>query len=117
MQSKSYCEDITEGKFSFPIIHAIHSRPDDTRLLNILRQRPEDDGIKKHAVQWMVQCGSLTYTRSVLTELKEELCSEIERLGGHPALVSLISKLDMQLDAEEKEMRDTIRADDLISTL
>ena len=39
MQSKCYCEDLTEGKFSFPILHAIHkSGPEDTRLLNILRQ-------------------------------------------------------------------------------
>lgn len=39
MQTKSYCEDLTEGKFSFPILHAIWtSGPDDTRLLNILRQ-------------------------------------------------------------------------------
>ena len=31
MKSKSFCEDLTEGKFSFPIIHCIRSNPDDTR--------------------------------------------------------------------------------------
>lgn len=41
MQTKSFCEDITEGKFSFPIIHSIRSNPDDKRLINILKKRTE----------------------------------------------------------------------------
>ncbi|XKL59856.1 hypothetical protein PGB90_000872 [Kerria lacca] len=32
--NKSYCEDLTEGKFSFPIIHGIHSHPEDSQILN-----------------------------------------------------------------------------------
>lgn len=32
--NKSFCEDLTEGKFSFPIIHAIKSNSDDTRLFS-----------------------------------------------------------------------------------
>lgn len=32
--NKGLCEDITEGKFSFPIIHAILSRPDDRQLIS-----------------------------------------------------------------------------------
>lgn len=35
-ENKSYCEDLTEGKFSFPIIHAIKSRPDDNQVIRIL---------------------------------------------------------------------------------
>ncbi|XP_014678637.1 PREDICTED: geranylgeranyl pyrophosphate synthase-like [Priapulus caudatus] len=34
--NKSYCEDLTEGKFSFPIIHAIRSRPEDNQIMSIL---------------------------------------------------------------------------------
>lgn len=34
--NKSYCEDLTEGKFSFPIIHAIRSSPHDNQVLSIL---------------------------------------------------------------------------------
>jgi geranylgeranyl diphosphate synthase type 3 len=41
MSSKSYCEDLSEGKFSFPILHAIHSQPNDQQLLSILKQRTE----------------------------------------------------------------------------
>ena len=34
--SKSYCEDLTEGKFSFPVIHAINTKPDDQQVISIL---------------------------------------------------------------------------------
>jgi geranylgeranyl diphosphate synthase, type III len=108
MQSKSFCEDLTEGKFSFPIIHAIHSHPEDSRLLNILRQRTSDERIKRYAVEWMIHCNSLRYTRSVLKELKSEILSEIERLGGHGMLIALVEKLDDQLDREEKEFEKEI---------
>lgn len=33
--NKGLCEDITEGKFSFPIIHAIHARPEDRQLMSM----------------------------------------------------------------------------------
>lgn len=35
-ENKSYCEDLSEGKFSFPIIHAIQSNADDGQVLSIL---------------------------------------------------------------------------------
>lgn len=36
--SKSYCEDLTEGKFSFPVIHSIRTNPTDDRLIGNLTQ-------------------------------------------------------------------------------
>jgi geranylgeranyl diphosphate synthase type 3 len=53
MQNKSFAEDLTEGKFSFPIIHCIRANPADTKVLNILKQRTEDVGLKKFAVKLM----------------------------------------------------------------
>ena len=35
---KSFCEDLTEEKFSFPIIHAIRSDSESTRILSILSE-------------------------------------------------------------------------------
>jgi hypothetical protein len=35
-KDKGYFDDITEGKFSFPIIHAIKSRPNDNQVMRIL---------------------------------------------------------------------------------
>ena len=100
MQTKSFCEDLTEGKFSFPIIHAVHSDPKDTRLINILRQRTEDADVKRHAVKWMVKCGSIAYTREVLRQLHAEVEVEIEKLGGHPQLSALLERLDSALDTD-----------------
>lgn len=101
MQSKSFCEDLTEGKFSFPIIHAIHFDPNDTQLLSILRQKTSDYDVKRHAIKYMHQCGSVTYTREVLRTLLSNVIEEIDRLGGHQRLKAIISHLDSQLDAEE----------------
>jgi hypothetical protein len=81
MQTKSFCEDITEGKFSFPIIHAIRNFPNDSRLLNILRQRTEDVSLKKYAVNIMIECGSISYTRTVLKQLYSEIFDELKRIS------------------------------------
>ncbi|GFG34574.1 hypothetical protein Cfor_06751 [Coptotermes formosanus] len=35
-KEKGYCEDLTGGKFSFPVIHAIKSHPDDSQVMRIL---------------------------------------------------------------------------------
>jgi geranylgeranyl diphosphate synthase type 3 len=97
-KNKSFCEDITEGKFSFPIIHAIHARPQDTRLINILKQRTEDVDVKKYAVQYLEQMGSLIYTKDRLDALYSEVLSHISILGGHPVLAALVQKLHSKLE-------------------
>lgn len=83
MQTKSFCEDLTEGKFSFPIIHTIQEnmKVNDFRLMNILRQRSEDVNLKTYAVKWMEKCGSLDYTRAVLSQLCKDIVVELHRLG------------------------------------
>ncbi len=52
-ENKSYCEDLTEGKFSFPIIHGILSQPDSQQVMSILRKRTEDVDIKKYCVDYL----------------------------------------------------------------
>lgn len=49
-KNKTFCEDLSEGKFSFPIIHAIRKDPNDGRIFGILRQRTQDYELKKYAV-------------------------------------------------------------------
>lgn len=97
MKSKSFCEDLTEGKFSFPIIHCILADPKDTRLLSILKKKTEDIDVKKYAQQIMVDKGSLEYTRTKCRQLKEEIIQEIERLGGNDALMKIMDVLDVQI--------------------
>ena len=99
MKSKSFCEDLTEGKFSFPVIHCIKSSPDDHRLSSILKQRTDDTDVKRYAQKIMVESGSLEYTRAKCATLKEEILAEIEKLGGNAPLTKLVEALDVQIQA------------------
>ncbi|KAG3193954.1 Geranylgeranyl pyrophosphate synthase, partial [Phytophthora cactorum] len=40
--NKGMCEDLTEGKFSFPVIHSIRSNPSNLQLVSILKQKTSD---------------------------------------------------------------------------
>lgn len=99
MKSKSFCEDLTEGKFSFPVIHCIKSFPDDHRLSSILKQRTDDTDVKRYAQKIMKESGSLEYTRTKCTTLKEEILTEIQKLGGNAPLTKLVEALDVQIQA------------------
>jgi len=79
--NKGLCEDLTEGKFSFPIIHSIRSKPDNFQLLNILKQKTTDDEVKRYAVAYMEGTGSFEYSRRVLgtlTERARRLVAELD---------------------------------------
>ncbi|KAG7288551.1 farnesyltranstransferase [Staphylotrichum longicolle] len=67
--NKGMCEDLTEGKFSFPVIHSVRSNPGDMQLMNILRQKTENEEVKRYAVAYMQSTGSFEYTRKVLDVL------------------------------------------------
>eukprot|EP00536_Pseudo-nitzschia_multiseries_P011523 jgi/Psemu1/29177/gm1.29177_g len=97
MKSKSFCEDLTEGKFSYPVIHCIRKNPDDNRLLSILKQRTGDIYVKRYAQQIMVEAGSVEYTREKCTSLKKEIVADIEKLGGNAPLMKLVEALDVQI--------------------
>lgn len=93
MLHKSFCEDLTEGKFSFPIIHAIHSHPDDNQIMHILRQRTKDVEVKKYCVALLDKYGSFEYTRKTLKELETEARQEIEKLGANQFMEEFINSL------------------------
>jgi geranylgeranyl diphosphate synthase type 3 len=98
MKSKSFCEDLTEGKFSFPILHNISKDPTDRRLWNILKQRTDDNDVKRYAQRLMKDSGSLTYTRDKCRSLMAETVAGIQKLGGNDPLIHLLKRLDVQLD-------------------
>lgn len=81
-QNKGLFEDLTEGKFSFPIIHSIRAAPDNLQLLNILKQKTEDEQVKRYAVSYMESTGSFEYTRRVLDTLMERARRLVEELDG-----------------------------------
>ncbi|KAH0537314.1 geranylgeranyl diphosphate synthase 1 [Glutinoglossum americanum] len=95
-KNKGLCEDLTEGKFSFPIIHSIRSDPQNLQLLNILKQRSTEEEVKRYAVSYMERTGSFKYCRKVLEELVEKagnLVEEMDEGKGEGAGVSAILDL------------------------
>ncbi|KAF2220794.1 isoprenoid synthase domain-containing protein [Elsinoe ampelina] len=67
--NKGLCEDLTEGKFSFPVIHSIRTEPENLVLINILKQKTKDDEVKRYAMAYMERTGSFAYTRKILRGL------------------------------------------------
>jgi len=78
-QAKGFCEDLTEGKFSFPIIHAVRSSPfGNNEILNILKLRTEDLDIKRYAVSYMRDVTkSFEYTKVFLDRLYVQATSQL----------------------------------------
>ncbi|KIW99469.1 uncharacterized protein Z518_11208 [Rhinocladiella mackenziei CBS 650.93] len=81
-KNKGLCEDLTEGKFSFPIIHSIRSNPSNLQLINILKQKTTDDEVKRYAVKYMEGTGSFDYSRKVIRELKQKAAALITEMDG-----------------------------------
>ena len=80
--NKGLCEDLTEGKFSFPVIHSIRSDPSNLVLINILKQKTLDDEVKRYAMSYMEQTGSFAYTRRVLGTLTTKALALVQELDG-----------------------------------
>lgn len=86
--NKGMCEDLTEGKFSFPVIHSIRADPVDLQLINILKQKTTDVQVKRYAVSYMDSKGSFEYTRQVVATLIErarKMVAELEDGSGRAA--------------------------------
>jgi len=93
-KNKSFAEDLTEGKFSFPIIYAIRANTEDHRILNILKKRTEDLSLKQHAISYMETLGTFTYTEGVLNNLSKQIRELIAQFGGNDALLNLMEYLE-----------------------
>ncbi|KAI1332677.1 isoprenoid synthase domain-containing protein [Xylariaceae sp. FL0255] len=96
-ENKGFCEDLTEGKFSFLIIHSIRANPNDLQLLNILKQRTNDAEVKRYAVKYMEGTGTFVYTKKVLDTLIERArksADEIDAgLGQSVGIHKILDKL------------------------
>jgi geranylgeranyl diphosphate synthase, type III len=98
--NKGFCEDLTEGKFSFPVVHSIQSNTEDRRLFQILAQRTTDVDVKRYAVAYMESTGSLQYTKQVVGVLirraREELCMIDDSRKKNHELHALLDRLALE---------------------
>ncbi|KAJ5729115.1 uncharacterized protein N7483_003623 [Penicillium malachiteum] len=83
-ENKGLCEDLTEGKFSFPIIHSIRSNPGSHQLISILKQKTTDEEVKRYAVQYMKSTGSFEHCQVVVRELRDRALSLIDEIDATP---------------------------------
>ncbi|KAI1426371.1 isoprenoid synthase domain-containing protein [Xylaria sp. FL1777] len=99
-QKKGLCEDLTEGKFSFPVIHSIRSNPENQELLHILAQRPTDVDTKKYAVRYIESTGSLEYTKELvgilIAKAKEEADAIDAGSDKSKGIHALLAKLELK---------------------
>ncbi|XP_060570729.1 geranylgeranyl pyrophosphate synthase-like isoform X2 [Ruditapes philippinarum] len=91
--NKSYCEDLTEGKFSFPLIHGILCDQGDKQIISILRRRTKDNDVKKYCVDLLHKKGSFDYTKEKLIQLEQKIYEQIDECGGNQHLKGLIDEL------------------------
>jgi len=89
---KTFCDDLSEGKFSFPIIHAIGTRRCE-EVMYILRKRPKEEELKKYCVSLLEKCGSLDYTRAAMTQLEADARAQMAALGDNPVLAGVLDAL------------------------
>ncbi|KAJ1712010.1 isoprenoid synthase domain-containing protein [Aspergillus flavus] len=101
--NKGFCDDIGEGKFSYPIIHSIRSRPGDLRLLSILKQRSEDITVRKYAVEYIDSTGSFDYCERKITSLMQQAREQVRRsIADTTHRGSQIEKILNMLEIDKK---------------
>lgn len=107
---KGFCEDLDEGKFSYPIVHCLECHPQfKDHIMGIFRQRPAtltlgsqplSKETKMHVVDYLRAAGTFKACWMYLTEMETEIEAEIgklERATGetNPMLRLLVTRLSV----------------------
>ncbi|KAF2202999.1 geranylgeranyl pyrophosphate synthase [Delitschia confertaspora ATCC 74209] len=97
---KGFCEDLDEGKFSFPLIHCLSSNPDNQQLREIL-QRRRDQGYLSREHKFLVLedlewSGSLEYSLETLKRLQVQIENDIDKLDAETGRESWVMKALVQ---------------------
>ncbi|KAF8991465.1 isoprenoid synthase domain-containing protein [Cyathus striatus] len=92
--NKGFAEDLSEGKFSFPIVHGIHADSSNRQIINVLQKRPRTPTLKVHTISYLKNhTKSFDYTFEVLANLEAQTRNEIARLGGNEGLEKIMDLL------------------------
>ncbi|CAJ0932801.1 unnamed protein product, partial [Mesorhabditis belari] len=99
--AKTFAEDLTEGKFSYPIIQAIHFKKglndDDDEVINILRQRTNDPELKAYCIKILQERGALEATSARLCELVRWINADLKKLGGNEKIGQVMAQLEKEI--------------------
>lgn len=87
-EQKGFCEDLDEGKFSYPIVHFLQHGPAVLRaqVISIFRQRP---------------CGGAAQgTAPVMREIKQHVLDLLESAGTFEAVLELMRRMEVEIRSE-----------------
>ena len=122
-EGKNLCDDLVEGKFSFPVIHAIKTKGNlevfgeitDTNLLqkvlscfcstDMFCQRKSDIDSKFRLIEILEKEGSFEFTRNYLIELHKEMIDATNELGGNPLFEKTMNELLADVLAQKPPKR------------
>ncbi|KAL2847042.1 isoprenoid synthase domain-containing protein [Aspergillus pseudodeflectus] len=99
---KGFCEDLDEGKFSFPLIHALHTQPKNMQLRGILQASRTAGGggldgpMKEAVLEHLQQAGSMRYTEAKMQELMEIITDSVVALEGETGTANWVVRLLVQ---------------------
>ncbi|KAH6577574.1 hypothetical protein BASA60_003949 [Batrachochytrium salamandrivorans] len=104
---KGYAEDLTEGKFSYPIVRCILKDPSSkSQLCSILRQRTRDQDVKKYAIEIIEAAGVFSDTETELFKMEQQTRAMIARLGGNTILERIVDSLSACYTTERVEAKE-----------
>lgn len=96
---KGFCEDLDEGKFSFPLIHALETPSQKLQLRSILQERRVAGKLSFELKQMVLEClhrsKSLEHTKRALHALQSAIDNEIKRVETLSGVENFIMKLMM----------------------
>ena len=92
---KDFCSDITEGKRTLMVVHALQNSPKRDRLIEILSSKTTDPAVLAEAVSIMRESGSIEYARNYAENLTSIAKNRLtDMLDESPARDLLISMAD-----------------------
>jgi len=98
---KGFAEDLTEGKFSFPIVHGVRADEGNHVIMNVLQKRPTTPTLKHHTIAHLRdKTRSFDHTLKVMKAFEQEVRQELVRLGGNHQLDAILDALHVEGDAE-----------------
>ncbi|KAL3457458.1 isoprenoid synthase domain-containing protein [Aspergillus heterothallicus] len=99
---KGFCEDLDEGKFSYPLIHALTTQPKNVQLRGLLQQsRQSPDGgldvpMKEAVLEHLRQAGSMRHTEAKMGELMEGITDRVVALESESGCSNWVVRLLIQ---------------------
>ena len=100
-RQKGFCEDLDEGKYSFPLLQALNTKGtrESLELEALLHSRRDNGGVSREAkelfLQHLTELGSMEYTSKLLEDLRRQIDEEMARLESMTGRENWILRLLM----------------------